>query len=62
MFYIWLNGKNLKRFKSLQKAKFFAINYLANHPLKKENDDFLITNPCDYTFESIDVFELKHIY
>lgn len=62
MFYIWLNGKNLRRFKSLQRAKSFALDYKKNHHLIKEIEDFVITNPCDNTFEEIDIFELKGIY
>lgn len=62
MFYVWLNGKNLRRFKDLQKAKLFAIKYMAEHLLVNALDDFVICNPCDKTFEKIDVFSLKHIY
>lgn len=61
MFYVWLNGVNLKRFKNLMKAKLFAINYAETRHLDPENDDFLITNPCDYEFETIDVFNINQI-
>ena len=62
MFYVWLNGKVLRRFKNLQKAKLFTIIYLEENKLKKEKDEFEISNPCDMTFENIDAFSLKHIY
>lgn len=60
MFYVWLNGKNLRRFKSLSKAKLFAFNYLADRKLSPENDDFLICNPCDVNFENINVFSMTY--
>lgn len=61
MFYVWLNGKNLRRFKSLQRAKSFALDYKANHYLVEDLDDFVITNPCDNNFEEIDVFQIKYL-
>ena len=62
MFYIWLNGKNLRRFTNLQKAKLFAIKYMVENKLKEDEYEFLICNSCDEKFETIDVFTLKHIY